>query len=97
VYPCDVCQTFRGYALGDSAGIRASAGDRFALEGAQRTAAAADNDLVSMIGICSFVGLFAGGYLPVLAWGASDFGFQSLLFGAAGGIAGVVVGHRLTT
>jgi hypothetical protein len=48
------------------------------------------------MGICSFVGLCVGGYLPVLAWGASDLGFQSLLFGVIGGVGGVWVGHRLT-
>jgi len=52
---------------------------------------------MSVIGICSCVGLFVGAYVPVLAWGASDFGFQSLLFGAVGGIAGVLVGQRLTS
>jgi hypothetical protein len=50
---------------------------------------------LSVIGICAFAGLFVGGYLPVL-WGASAFGFQSLLFGVAGGIAGVWVGAKLT-
>jgi hypothetical protein len=51
---------------------------------------------MSVIGVCSTVGLLAGGYLPVLAWGASDFGFQSLIFGVIGGCAGVWAGHRLT-
>ena len=45
--------------------------------------------------ICSCVGLCVGGYLPVLAWGASDFGLQSLFFGVVGGCVGVWVGHRL--
>ncbi len=47
------------------------------------------------MGICTLVGLTAGGYLPT-AWGASAFGFQSLLFGALGGIAGVWAALRLT-
>jgi hypothetical protein len=53
-------------------------------------------EIRSLIGICSFVGLCVGGYLPVLAWGASDFGFQSLLFGAIGGCVGVWAGVRLS-
>jgi hypothetical protein len=51
---------------------------------------------MSLIGMCSFVGLCIGGYVPVAAWDASDFGFQSLLFGLIGGVAGVWVGYRLT-
>jgi hypothetical protein len=50
---------------------------------------------VSVIGICAVAGLFVGGYLPVL-WGASAFGFQSLLFGVLGGVAGVWLGAKLT-
>jgi len=53
--------------------------------------------MMSIMGMCTTVGLIAGGYLPVLAWGASDFGLQSLLFGAVGGCAGVFVGRRLTS
>jgi hypothetical protein len=49
-----------------------------------------------VIGLCGFIGLCVGGYLPVLAWGASDFGLQSLLFSLIGGIAGVWVGYRLS-
>ena len=56
----------------------------------------ADKPRMSLIGMCSFVGLCIGGYVPVAAWGASDFGFQSLLFGVIGGVAGVWVGYRLT-
>ena len=51
---------------------------------------------MSLVGMCSFIGLCVGGYVPVFAWGASDFGFQSLLFGAIGGAAGVWVGYRLS-
>jgi hypothetical protein len=48
-----------------------------------------------VVGICAVVGLVAGGYVPTL-WGASSFGFQSLLFGVVGGIAGVWVGAKLS-
>ena len=48
-----------------------------------------------MIGICATVGGLAGGYLPVL-WGDSGLSFVSLIFGAAGAVAGVLVGARLT-
>jgi len=47
------------------------------------------------MGICTTVGLFAGGYAPEL-WGASAFSLQSLLFGVVGGLAGVWAGKRLT-
>ena len=50
----------------------------------------------SVIRMCSFIGLFVGGYVPVLAWGASDFSLQSLVFGALGGVAGVWLGYRLS-
>ena len=51
---------------------------------------------MSLVRICSFIGLCVGGYVPVVAWGASDFSLQSLLFGAIGGAAGVWVGYRLS-
>jgi hypothetical protein len=50
----------------------------------------------SLIGICALAGTFVGSYLPVL-WGASSFSLVSLLFGAAGGVAGVFIGARLST
>jgi len=56
----------------------------------------ADTAVVSLIRICSFMGLCVGGYVPVVAWGASDFSLQSLVFGALGGLAGVWVGYRLS-
>lgn len=49
----------------------------------------------SVIGLCAGVGLFIGGYIPVL-WGASDFSIESLLFGVAGGIAGLWLGVRIS-
>ena len=49
----------------------------------------------SVIGMCALVGLTVGGYVPVL-WGASSFSLTSLLFGAAGGFAGVWFGARLS-
>jgi hypothetical protein len=48
----------------------------------------------SIIGLCATVGLFAGGYVPML-WGASSFSMTSLLASAVGGIAGVWAGVRL--
>ncbi len=48
----------------------------------------------SVIGLCVLVGSFVGGYVPTL-WGASSLGVESLLFGALGGVAGVVVGARI--
>jgi len=56
----------------------------------------ADTAGMSLIRMCSCMGLLVGGYVPALAWGASDFGLQSLLFGAIGGVAGVWVGYRLS-
>jgi len=49
----------------------------------------------SVIGLCSFVGMTVGGYVPVL-WGASAFSLMSLLFAGIGGVAGVWVGARLS-
>ena len=49
----------------------------------------------SLIGICATAGLFIGGYVPVL-WGASSFSVESLVFGLAGGIAGVFAGARIS-
>jgi hypothetical protein len=48
-----------------------------------------------VVGICAVICLVAGGYLPAL-WGASTFGFQSLLFGVVGGVVGVWLGVKLT-
>jgi hypothetical protein len=47
-----------------------------------------------VIGVCATAGMFVGGYVPVL-WGASSFSLVSLVFGAAGGAAGVWLGARL--
>ncbi len=41
------------------------------------------------------VGMFVGGYVPVM-WGGSDFSVSSLLFAAVGGAAGVWAGVRLS-
>jgi hypothetical protein len=48
----------------------------------------------SPIYLCGTMGTFVGGYLPVL-WGASSFSLVSLVFSAAGGVAGVWAGFRL--
>ena len=49
-----------------------------------------------VIGMCALLGSVVGGYVPVVLWGASSLGVQSLLFGAVGGIAGVLLGARLS-
>jgi hypothetical protein len=48
-----------------------------------------------LIGLCVLVGSFVGAYVPVL-WGASSFSVTSLVFSAAGGVAGVWAGVRLS-
>jgi hypothetical protein len=48
----------------------------------------------STIGLCALAGSVAGGYVPTI-WGASSLGVLSLLFGAAGAIAGVFLGARI--
>jgi hypothetical protein len=47
-----------------------------------------------VIGMCVLFGGLVGGYVPSL-WGSSSLGFESLLFGAIGSIAGVFVGVRI--
>jgi len=49
----------------------------------------------SVIGLSATFGTVVGGYVPVL-WGASGFSLVSLVFGFAGGIAGVMLGVRLS-
>jgi hypothetical protein len=49
----------------------------------------------SVIGLCATFGGFVGSYIPTF-WGASDFGMQSLLFGAIGGVLGIWLGVRLS-
>jgi len=48
----------------------------------------------SAVGICCTVGLTIGSFVPSL-WGAGQLSLSSLLFGAAGGIAGIWVAARL--
>ena len=48
----------------------------------------------SLIGICTMVGMTAGGYVPVV-WGASAFSPSSLLLSVVGGVAGIWFGVRL--
>jgi hypothetical protein len=48
-----------------------------------------------VIGLCALFGSFVGGYIPTL-WGASSLGAQSLLVGALGGVAGVLLGARIS-
>jgi hypothetical protein len=49
----------------------------------------------SVIGLCAAFGTFVGGYVPVL-WGASSFSLMSLVFGVAGGAAGIWLGLRIS-
>jgi hypothetical protein len=48
-----------------------------------------------LIGMGAFLGSTLGSYFPVL-WGGSLFTLGSVLFGTVGGIAGVIVGYRLS-
>jgi hypothetical protein len=47
-----------------------------------------------VIGMGVLLGGLVGGYVPVVLWGASSLGVQSLLFGAIGSVVGVFVGAR---
>jgi uncharacterized membrane protein YeaQ/YmgE (transglycosylase-associated protein family) len=49
----------------------------------------------SPIYLCGMIGMFVGGYLPML-WGASSLSLVSLVLSAVGGVAGVWFGVRLT-
>jgi hypothetical protein len=49
----------------------------------------------SVIMLCAGFGSTVGGYLPEL-WGASSFSLTSIVFGLAGGIAGVWAGVRIS-
>jgi hypothetical protein len=49
----------------------------------------------SVIGLCGAFGSIAGGYVPVLC-GASGFSVVSLVFSFAGGVAGVLLGLRVS-
>ena len=48
----------------------------------------------SPVYLCGLIGMFVGGYLPML-WGASSLSLASLAFSAIGGVAGVWCGVRL--
>jgi hypothetical protein len=48
-----------------------------------------------VIGMCALFGSVVGGYVPTI-WGASSLGVESLFFGALAGVAGVLLGARLT-
>jgi hypothetical protein len=50
----------------------------------------------SVIGLCALVGGSIGGFVPAL-WGGSDMSVASLLFAALGGVAGVLLGARLSS
>ena len=43
-----------------------------------------------VIGMCALFGSVVGGYVPVLLWGASSLGVQSMLFGAVGAVGSLV-------
>lgn len=44
--------------------------------------------------LCGTMGTLVGGFVPEL-WGSSAFSLASLVFSAAGGFAGVWLGHRI--
>ena len=48
----------------------------------------------SVIGLSALLGMTLGGFLPSL-WGASSFSLASVVFGAMGGVTGVLLGARL--
>jgi hypothetical protein len=50
----------------------------------------------TVIYIGLFIGSTIGGAIPEL-WGDSMFSISSVLLSGAGGIAGIVVGYKLTT
>jgi len=52
-------------------------------------------DSKKLIYLTLTIGLFAGGYLPLI-WGGSTFSFSSIFLSAVGGIAGIYVGFKLT-
>ena len=49
----------------------------------------------SVITLCVLAGTTIGGFVPEL-WGASAFSVSSVLFAAAGGLAGLWLGARLS-
>ena len=49
----------------------------------------------SVIGLCIGFGTVVGGYVPEL-WGAGSFSLASVLFGVAGGAAGLWLGLRVS-
>jgi hypothetical protein len=49
----------------------------------------------SVIGLCAVIGSTVGSFVPAL-WGGSGLGLSSLLFGVAGGVAGVWFGARVS-
>lgn len=48
-----------------------------------------------LIGIGAFLGSTLGSYFPVL-WGGGLFSLASVFFGMVGGIAGIILGYRLS-
>lgn len=48
-----------------------------------------------MVTLGGFLGSIAGSYIPAL-WGGSLFSFSSILFGAAGGAAGIILAWNMT-
>jgi uncharacterized membrane protein YeaQ/YmgE (transglycosylase-associated protein family) len=49
----------------------------------------------SAIVLCGALGAMVGGYVPAL-WGAGSFSLTSLLFSFVGGVAGVLLGVRVS-
>ena len=48
-----------------------------------------------LVWIGMFIGSTVGSFIPAL-WGAGVLSFSSLIFGAMGGILGILVGYKLS-
>ena len=53
------------------------------------------NSSKTLVYIGTIAGSAIGSYIPLL-WGAGMFSFSSLVFGALGAIAGIIIGFRLS-
>ncbi len=49
----------------------------------------------SLIGLFTIIGSTVGGFIPSL-WGDGSFSLASLFFGAAGAIAGIYIGYKIS-
>jgi outer membrane lipoprotein SlyB len=49
----------------------------------------------SVIGLCGGFGMLVGGFVPSI-WGASQFSLASIVFSVFGGVAGALIGARMS-